>query len=77
LKKIIIIGSIFFLIAFVIYVIIDIKYGWHIEIASKIEIKIPLSAKLQKKDTHRWISWRWRVSFENVLYTRTIRKGKN
>lgn len=57
MKKFTIIGIIICLLIFIIYVIVDINYGWHIEIASKIEIKIPLSTKLEKKDTHRWISW--------------------
>lgn len=52
MKKFTIIGIIMCSIAFAIYVIIDIRYGWHIEIASKIEIKIPLSAKLELKNTH-------------------------
>ena len=57
---------------FVVYVIFDFSYGWHIDISSNIEIQIPLSAKLEKKDTHRRLSWRWRIFCKNIFYARTI-----
>lgn len=72
MKKFIIFGIIICLLIFIIYVIVDIRYGWHIEIASKIEIQIPLSCKLEKKDTHRWISWRWRIFRKNIFNSRTV-----
>lgn len=51
MKKTLKILSIILLIL-IIYIAFDIKFGWHIEISKKIEIDIPLIAKLERKDTH-------------------------
>ena len=41
-----------FLFLLISYVIFSIKYGEHVRVSSKIEIKIPLSAKLENNDSH-------------------------
>ncbi len=54
MKKIsfIIVGIILFLFIIISYIVFSIKFGEHMHISSKIEIAIPLSAKLESNDSH-------------------------
>ena len=52
MKKFIIFGIIVYIISIISYITFNILFGWHIKVSSKVEIKIPLSAKLELKNTH-------------------------
>lgn len=52
MKKFIIFVIIVYIISIISYITFNILFGWHIKVSSKVEIKIPLSAKLELKNTH-------------------------